>query len=268
MPHWSSAVFHGFHDQIQEIDRVLHLCMDGLQQLAHGVPLAEALAELDKIDKPDLDPEAQKRRLESVRRRAEFASKEIERGFPILHAHAVVATWGALEAFIEDLVLAWLQNEPKLLSSDSFSGVRIPLAEYQLLDDEERLRVLLREFSRQSKADLKGGLSGFEILLESVGMAGGVEDETRTTLFEMYHVRNVLVHRAGVVDRRLAKACSWLNLAVGSKLFISHDKYLAYVGAIGAYMVELVKRSLRARGYSPEEAERLVKRDVGEAGRR
>ncbi len=260
-----SATFHRFHDHVHEIDRVLRLCIDGLMSVASSVPLVEALANLDKFEKDDFDSDASARHVDSARRRAEFAQHEIDRGFPILHAHALVAIWGGLEAFVEDLVTVWLSNDASALQSDAWASVKIPFAEFQSLEPEERVRALVREYARQTKADLKSGASRFEVLLGPIGLSGAIDEDVRKTLFEMSQVRNVLVHRAGLVDRRLAEGCPWLGLTVGEPLLVSRAKYDEYLQAVSRYLVELVKRNLIREGRSREEAERMVRPDESQS---
>src|ERR1022692_3432671 len=77
--------------------------------------------------------------VEEATRRAEFAQKEFDAGFPLLHAHTLVGLWGALEVAIDDLLVGILTNEPTLLQNDSFAKIRVPLADFEMLEKEERM---------------------------------------------------------------------------------------------------------------------------------
>jgi hypothetical protein len=238
---------------------VLHLSVDGINQIAHSVPLVEALADLDRFDGKGDDPADTEHRLANIRERATFAQNELDNGFPTLNSHAVVAIWGVIEAFVDDLVATYLENDAKFLDSPLLANIKIPLAEYEQLERPERLRFLVSEYRRGAKAEFKQGVSRFEVVLDLVGLTGSVEDSTRRHLFELSHVRNVLVHRAGIADRRLASQCDWLGLATGDKLKISHEQYCRYRGAIQAYMLELATRVLQSRGYPREQAEQRLR---------
>lgn len=51
------------------------------------------------------------------------------------------------------------------------------------------------------------GVARFETLLALVELSGAIDEEHRKGLFELQQVRNVIVHRAGIVDRRLREQC-------------------------------------------------------------
>lgn len=255
MSHWSRKPFEDAVEALAELAGVLQLSTTGLSQLSRSVELVEAVTKWDEIVGREIDPSDKEFRLERARDNAEFAQKEMDRGFPVLHAHAVTGMWGLLEAFIEDLVVAFLENDQALLATPALANIKIPLAEYEQLEPTDRLRFLVDEFGRGARADLKQGVSRFETLLSLVGMSGAVPDATRRDLYELSQVRNVLVHRAGMVDRRLANSCPWLGVKPGERLRIQHSDYTRYSKALEAYIRELLCRAEVYRGETREEAE-------------
>jgi len=265
VPSWASRPLHRATDALDEINRVLHLSIRGIAQMAKSAALVEALENLERDNGEALSKEAESR-IERAQREAQFAQKEVDRGFPVLHAHAVVAIWGVLEAIIEDLVLAYLENEPDLLSQPAFATIRVPLAEYEQLERGERLRFLVSEYARNSKADLKLGIGRFETMLEPVRLAGGVKDEVRRDLLEHQQIRHVLVHRAGIADRKLASHCPWLDIPVGTATEITHRQYFKFLRAVEAYLIEVMVRMLVRDGVPRDEAEdRIRKRGASDA---
>src|SRR5688572_11644081 len=84
------------------------------------VRAAEAKFELQDGDLPGLvwTPETIKEQTDLVERLkvlAEFARKERDQGYPILHGQATVGLWAALEALIEDLAVGLLLEWPDRL---------------------------------------------------------------------------------------------------------------------------------------------------------
>jgi len=217
-------------------------------------PLVEALANLDETTGGD----ASRHDVNAARQRANFAQSEIDNDFPVLHGQAIVASWGLLEAMVEDLVVCSLADEPKYRTSDALSRVKITLGQYDSLNEEERMRYLAREYARQSSADLKKGAAAFETLLGPVGLAGALADDVRRDLFELSQVRNVLVHRSGVADRRLLESCPWLDLQVGEKIRITHGVYAVYSWAINDYVVTLLEREIVRCGHTPDHASAVM----------
>jgi len=246
------AVLKRFADDIHQADRVLRLSIDGLLYISKMGPLVEALVNYEEVsgsDTVDSEPD-----IESARKRAEFAQQEIDSGFPVLYSQAVVACWGFIEATVEDLVVSLLMTEPQHLTHEQFRRIQIPLAEYGSLEPDERMRFLVKEFARKNSAGLKQGVSIFETLLGSVGLSGSVNEMVRRDLFELYHVRNVIVHRSGIADRRICEACPWLNLSPGQRVLVRSADYTKYSWAINEYFIDILERDLVRTGTAPDVA--------------
>lgn len=115
VPSWAIAGFRRFLNYVEESDRILHLSMKGISGL-QGIPrLIRAIAKVEE----DKEPDAQQ--IERARKEADFAKREIERGFPLLHAYTIVALWGAMEALLEDVLIAWMMNDPTILKKKKSS---------------------------------------------------------------------------------------------------------------------------------------------------
>jgi hypothetical protein len=220
--------------------------MSGISMFRHAPNTITVLEETDHT--PYTPEEAAKRRekyLEELRiaeANAAFAEKEEERGFPHLHANAVVGLWGALESSLEDFLVAILMNEPELLRSEAFSKIRIPLAEYETLEKEERMRILVEELERGQGLGKLQGVGGLEKLLAYVDLSGDVEANTKKTLWEMQNIRNVIVHRGSVADKRLIQNCPWLGLKVGDAVVVRHDSLHKYDLALHDYLLTIIRR--------------------------
>lgn len=229
VPQYATAPLRGFLDHRKEVSRLLHLAMYGIEFLI-GIP--DAMEVVQDNDK-DLIEEAQAR--------AELAKREVERGFPLLHAHTVVSLWGALEAAIEDTAVGIMFNEPHHLKNEALARIKVPLTQFETLDKEERIRYLIAELERGA-AGAKRGIDCFETVLRCVGLDGSADDETKKSLWEMHHVRNVLVHRGGIADRRLTESCPWLSLEPGKLVVIAHDKLGDYYNGTIVYASEVLIR--------------------------
>lgn len=250
LPVYATGPLRRFLDYYEESLRLLHLSMRGISGL-RGMPgllklvppwsqtvtmrdLAESVSD-EKTKKA-------KRDLETAEARANFAEKESESGFPILHAHTLVGLWGGVEAAVEDMLVGILLNEPGVLESEAFCRVKVQLAEFHRLDAEERMRLLLAEIERHHGSATKLGVDAFEFVLEKFGLSGPVEPEIKKLLWEMHHVRNVLVHRAGLADRRLVENCPWLNLKQGNLVRVNHSSLMQFGGALCKYVLGLAYR--------------------------
>jgi hypothetical protein len=245
------------HVAIHELTKFRDLCMEGLGGIETRVELAMAVSNW-RLAGGEADPVVEASRIQAVVQRAEYAASERERGFPILHSHCLVALWGILEAAVEDLAIARFKDDPSLKSSPEVSRVQVPIGVFMNLSEDEQLRILVSELARQAKTDLRGGINRFEPVLRLVGLGGPVDENVRSALFEYSQVRNVIVHRGGIIDRRLAAECPKYMSRAGEPLLIGPTEFEAYHDAVSKYLVELVTRLFVVRGIAREKAAQLV----------
>ena len=175
-----------------------------------------------------MSEEEREKRLSEAKARAKFAIAQIRAGFPVLYSHAIVAIWSAIETFIEDFVVNSLVENQSHLQKDAFQKIRILLSEYELLDPVERMRYMVNELGRQTNAELKRGIKRFEPLLEAVDLGGPITEDMRRTCYELWAVRNLIVHRCSIADRRLQQLCPWLNATVGKPYRVTPIIYSSY----------------------------------------
>jgi hypothetical protein len=192
---------------------------------------------------PGADPKEAERLssdLGEAQKEAELAENERRTGFPVLHAHALVGMWAALEAAIEDMLVGILLNEPDVLKKEALAKVRVPLAEFEIKDKEERMRFLVAELGRN--LGRRNGVDAFESLLHHFDLSGNVEEEDRKMIWQTHHLRNVVVHRASRADRRLVEACPWLQLRVNDDVTISHEVLGRCACALCSYVLTVTHR--------------------------
>jgi len=237
-PGWALKPFEDFVAYTERLGQIVHLSVTGISAL-RGIPrVVEVLA---KVQDKSGDPQSQAA-FARAKKEAELAQQEIDEGFPVLHAQAVIALWSALEAAVRVFVARWLQHHNAAMEVEAVQKLRVRIGEYERLEGEDRFFYILDRLEQELSASLRSGVTRFETILEPFGLSGGVEDEVRRNVFELNHVRNVLVHRSGVADRRLVEACPWLGLSAGDPVKIDHRTYERYLGAVMNYDIELIAR--------------------------
>jgi hypothetical protein len=240
---WYTDPFNRFLAFIQEADRVLKLSVKGISQISHQMPLLEALDNLARVRAEQAMKPFQPKNFESAKEEAEFARQEIEKEFPLLHAHALVSIWSAMEALFEDVLVAHIIHRPEILKEEVFQKTRIPLATYEQLNQEDKARLLVYELQRTLSSEQRLGLDCFEALLKVVGLAGRVEDGIRRDIYEIQQLRHTIVHRASLADRKLIEACPWLKLMPGERIMISHEHYRRFMEAVNKYIILVIERA-------------------------
>jgi len=74
------------------------------------------------------------------------------------------------------------------------------------------------------------------VLLELFDLSGTVDGEIKKVMWEMHHVRNVIVHRASCADDRIVEACPWMNLKRGQHIEIKRTMLPRYQKALFLYL--------------------------------
>lgn len=246
MPRWVSKPFRRFVDFLDEIHQVLTLSAQGITQISRMVPLAEALADLAEHDRlrSEADPSGDDSEpdLHLTRQQAELAQTEIDRDFPLLHGHSVVAIWSALESLAEDVLVSHLKNCASIREHENFRKIKVNLATYENLDEDSRCRFLAVEIQNQMNANLRRGISRFDSVFGLVGVEVPIEDQMRRDFFELNCVRNAIVHNASRADDALIADCPWLDLSPGEVLEVSHASYWRYRVAVSTYITSVINQ--------------------------
>jgi hypothetical protein len=225
-----------FGDYLANTERLLTLTYDGFNRVILMPQIHGILQEGTEMSEEQLALR------ERGKERAELARREIDSDFPLLHAHALLGMWSALETCIEDLSAAWISYKPETLKLPAFVKLRIPLAEYEGLPPAERAAFVVGELERDLKVDLKAGATRFEALLGAIGLGGELDRRVGKSLFQTQQIRNVLAHRAGVVDRVLVERCPDLKLIAGSTIRIGRELFVSSVHGMSVYAVTVRNR--------------------------
>jgi hypothetical protein len=241
LPKWAVEELDLALDHIERLHQVLHLSMQGIS-MVRSVPNAiRILAEVDG----KLEEEETTSQLKRAHAAAELAHREVEGGFPLLHAQASISLWAALEATIKTFLAKWLFQQPEAIQAKQLQNLKVHLGQYESLDRQDRCDYTVELLERDLEAPLKHGVDRFESLLQVIELSGPVEEEHKKTLFELQQVRNVLMHRRGIADKKLATACPWLKIEVGKPITLDHQAYGRYAKAVDGYLAILIRRATK-----------------------
>lgn len=196
----------------------------------------------------DASREENKESVEEAQKTADLAKSELEDDFPFLHSHSIMGMWGALEAMVEDLAIAWLEHNPSTLSDPRFAKIRIPFVQFQSLDENQRLRYLVTELQRDLGLGLKSGATKFEPLLGALGLGGPVHPKVRDVIYEAQNLRNLFAHKGGVADDRFVTNCPHLQYSVGNAVKINYQQFTRIHDGLFMYSITILNRCLAASG--------------------
>ena len=138
---------------------------------------------------------------------------------------------------------------PEAWDAPEVAKLKIPIARYQQLDENERPRLVISELSRSLSTDLRKGVGKLKSILAVFGLAPVVGPNVRRALHELCQVRNVIVHCGGVADEKLIKECPWLESKVGENFQVDHPVFGWYYGAARRYAERVSSQAMIALGF-------------------
>lgn len=261
VPDWALGAFRRLLDQTRRLGDLVSLSKSGISMIRDTPRAVEALAHFHGIS----ESAETRKELEEAKQLAELAGREVSEGFPLLHSQAVLTLWALLEAGVRELLADLITNDPSKLENPEFDRLRIRLGEYQRLEPADRVMYVVETLERDLGAPLQSGVTRFERLLASVNLSGEIPELLRKEMFECSQVRNVIAHRAGVVDNRFADSCPWLQLKPGEKLHVSAAQLGMYLRAVHSYIILLICRVSEAFGDDMTEYKDALWSDYGNA---
>jgi len=211
-PDWATAPFTRFLDQAERLGQILEISMRGIMAITVIPDAIQFLARAGSEDSAITEAKLEKARVE-----AELADSEAKKGFPVLHAQAVVTLWSYLEALARSFATEWLRNRPDAIQNPVVSRLKAKIGEYEMLSAQERPSYIFDLLEQELGTNLRSGINRVETLLAPFGLSGDVPDDIQRDIFEMGQIRNVLVHRGGIADRRFVDCCPWLGTSAGMK---------------------------------------------------
>ena len=109
VPPWALQPFKDSLERLREAQVILVLAVKGISGI-RGIPkiikvVAEVESETGKLGDEDI------KRLKFAKKEADLAQREVVKGFPLLHAQALVSLWGILESLVHTFLATWLTHE-------------------------------------------------------------------------------------------------------------------------------------------------------------
>ena len=247
VPEWAAKPFEDFRAFHGRTSDLLHLCREGIFFLGARPPLNDALNSVARSDDEKVSVQDE----ELAKRNAKLAESEGRADHPLLHAQAVILLWTGLEALVRDFFSTWLENVEAARSVETLRRTKVRLGEFESLAGSERYAFMLDALEETLGTRPSAGIERFETLFRTFGLSSSLPEGVPETLFELAHVRHLLVHRRGVADKRFAEALPRFGCEVGGEIRISHAHYHRYYDAVDRYVFELIQRLRAHFGLPP-----------------
>lgn len=230
-----------FGAAVEEIERTRMMAMIGLHEIRRFYQ-----REREEFDKTGGNQQREYD-LQVYWQRAELALAETENGHPSINAQALIGLYSALDALIEQFAPA-LRDLPFLARLKEAEKQVPKAAEHLTPELREQMVTTLQKLLKVPKLRQleKKGAARYERRLRPVGLGARcpLPQDLDQALREIGVIRDLLIHRAGRVDREaLEKAPSLAKQYKDGELIrLSDEDYRTYSAAIRWYGAEVIHR--------------------------
>jgi hypothetical protein len=121
------------------------------------------------------------------------------------------------------------------------------------MNESERNYHLISELRRELKPGHRSSIEVFESVLHLFGLKGAMDPDLKRNLIELEHVRNLLLHRRGIVDSRFLDSCPWTTFRMGTVITPDGASVERYSSAVLDYYEVLFARIKRYFESKPTE---------------
>ncbi|MFN6543902.1 hypothetical protein [Mycolicibacterium nivoides] len=159
---------------------------------------------------------------------------------PLIHSMAIMAAWGAFDAFIDDFCKGVMVIDPSILEDKDIRNKQIKVS-HLLAPPEVKLELVYGAI--KSSIDTRKIEERVEQTLGFFNLDTPETAPSITAAFiDSYKIRNVWAHSAGVADPKFAKEASHLGFKVGDEVRLTLDDTAHYLGAILYYGLAINNR--------------------------
>jgi hypothetical protein len=255
VPEWLMAPLQNFIDHQKRLADFYQFSRSGFEMAIFSASRVKELRE--QLARATADCEAKNKELgiditypldedddnyTATQNRAEKAKREVDAGYPILHELHTVILWSSLEWFVEEFLISWMEYEPSAMQLDEIRKIKISISDYESVQGMEKYYYILQELQHTLKTPFKRGAEQFESVLNIFGLSGEIGDIVKTGLIELESVRNVLLHRKGIIDARFCRACPWLKAKIGTRIVVGETEWYRYIAAAFDYVKGVLER--------------------------
>lgn len=232
----------------------MEVAMKGIS-MVRGMPQSlEVLNEIYAL-KTGKKKNIQEQDIQKTRELSNFAEDQIKEGFPLLVQQTLISLWSFLEASIYDAAVQWLVISKFKTINIEKKNIEVPFFEFQNASLADRAGYLIDSYlnKKSSKTDSS---HKFENLFEFIGWHKGGrkykeyakrekvnERKIEKDIIEFSKIRNLILHKAGIVDKKFKTDCPWREDKLGSKIVITREEFGRYVASSMIYVVGIANRA-------------------------
>ncbi|SRX76323.1 hypothetical protein [Aequorivita antarctica] len=245
IPNWELEPYQEFGTDIRNLYNYFNQFKNCITFNSNLPQLFDVLNEAASL----IDTEVDSLDRDSAQTTADFAQIELENDFSFIHGQWSILLYTNLEALVKKLVINNIIHTD-FEELDVFK--KIKLGKFSDLSLPMRYDSIYRHYEFKVSSGKGYGIKRFEAILRPFGYDWESRDITCEKINELAQVRNLLLHRNGVVDSSFIEKCPWLKFSQREKINVSYEMYLSYFRAITDFAVCLRHRIRERNGENIE----------------
>ena len=224
--------------ELFDLGKFVRTVQIGFAQTSELVSITNSMHRINKHYHKERSSNELARDLKDAEELEEFAKRQVDLKHPYLYNLALIRTWSILETFVDEVAMSRLRGST-LDAFPQLHALKMSISEFINVDGAERLEIILTRFKETQASTLKKGNGRFKIVLDAVAVNGAVDEWVSKMFLEMSEIRNSLVHRGGVVDKRLLESCPWLREVRGGEVGVKEGQFNKYWYTAIWYVVKI-----------------------------
>lgn len=168
-------------------------------------------------------------------------NKEISEEFYSVKNSELIMLYSRFESAITEVVYLIFQTSSYSKLPD-IENSKLNLLEILKMKKSEQRIFIADLYIQQKTTGIKYGFNRFEAILEPLLGKSNIKKETQDLIFRFAQIRNILVHKNGVVDKQFKMLFSNSKQSVGKKIVITDQIMNSCIQSIIEYSSEIIDR--------------------------
>jgi len=171
----------------------------------------------------------------------EAANKEVSDNYFSVKSSELVLLYSRFESAISEVIYLFFQKTNyKLLPS--LDNTKTNLLDLLNMNKKDQKEYLADIYIQQKTLGIKYGFNRFEVILEPLFGKSNIEDEIKQHIYLFAQIRNLLIHKNGIIDKQFKNIIKNSKQVIGKKIQLDNKLMNYCISAIVKYAAEMINR--------------------------
>jgi hypothetical protein len=167
----------------------------------------------------------------------------------ILIGQGLITIWSTVEVCLRDILIEWLLINRAAWKSKRIADLKISIADWEAMDRRARATWIVASLWRTIGTAEHNPIGRFATLFDALDVPRALPDspytiqgDTGRLVIELWAIRNVIVHRMGVIDAKFCADCPHFSGKEGEPIVLTMKSYGTYANAAIDFLQAMIMR--------------------------